>query len=195
MFSKFWWPLFHAHGLYVICVSCTEPNCKECRGLIGNQFIIFNFSPLVLQVIKGSPSQYVKLNVGGSLHYTTIGTLTKHDNMLRAMFSGRMEVLTDSEGKWRDILLAWLSLQFSSLKGSRRQLLPPPCLLSITLMVVLYCCFFAKFARRLICSVCVSQMFYHLRLPDSWLCDISKHGPSIFSAIYFIQCHTFSQNP
>lgn len=45
-----------------------------------------------------NPSQYVKLNVGGSLHYTTIGTLTKHDNMLRAMFSGRMEVLTDSEG-------------------------------------------------------------------------------------------------
>ena len=44
------------------------------------------------------PDQYVKLNVGGSLHYTTIGTLTKHDNMLRAMFSGRMEVLTDSEG-------------------------------------------------------------------------------------------------
>ena len=42
--------------------------------------------------------QYVKLNVGGSLHYTTIGTLTKHDNMLRAMFSGRMEVLTDAEG-------------------------------------------------------------------------------------------------
>ena len=26
------------------------------------------------------------------------GTLTKHDNMLRAMFSGRMEVLTDSDG-------------------------------------------------------------------------------------------------
>ena len=48
--------------------------------------------------INGSPSQYVKLNVGGALHYTTIGTLTKHDTMLRAMFSGRMEVLTDSEG-------------------------------------------------------------------------------------------------
>lgn len=43
-------------------------------------------------------SKYVKLNVGGSLHYTTMGTLTKEDNMLRAMFSGRMEVLTDSEG-------------------------------------------------------------------------------------------------
>ncbi|XP_020708177.1 BTB/POZ domain-containing adapter for CUL3-mediated RhoA degradation protein 3 [Athalia rosae] len=49
-------------------------------------------------VMKGNPSQYVKLNIGGSLHYTTIGTLTKHDTMLRAMFSGRMEVLTDSEG-------------------------------------------------------------------------------------------------
>ncbi|XP_075221311.1 BTB/POZ domain-containing adapter for CUL3-mediated RhoA degradation protein 3-like isoform X1 [Lycorma delicatula] len=49
-------------------------------------------------VIKGNPSQYVKLNIGGSLHYTTIGTLTKQDTMLRAMFSGRMEVLTDSEG-------------------------------------------------------------------------------------------------
>lgn len=46
----------------------------------------------------------MKLNVGGSLHYTTIGTLTKHDNMLRAMFSGRMEVLTDSEGEWLHIV-------------------------------------------------------------------------------------------
>lgn len=51
-------------------------------------------------VIKGSSSKYVKINVGGSLHYTTIGTLTKQDTMLRAMFSGRMEVLTDSEGKF-----------------------------------------------------------------------------------------------
>lgn len=49
-------------------------------------------------VIK-CPSEYVKLNIGGSLHYTTIGTLQKHDTMLRAMFSGRMEVLTDSEGE------------------------------------------------------------------------------------------------
>jgi len=51
-------------------------------------------------VIKGNPSQYVKLNVGGTLYYTTIGTLTKlPDTMLQAMFSGRMEVLTDSEGQ------------------------------------------------------------------------------------------------
>jgi len=50
------------------------------------------------KVIKGSSSHYVKLNVGGCLYYTTIGTLTKQDSMLRAMFSGRMEVLTDAEG-------------------------------------------------------------------------------------------------
>lgn len=50
-------------------------------------------------VIKGGPSQYVKLNVGGHLFYTTIGTLTKTENtMLKAMFGGGMEVLTDSEG-------------------------------------------------------------------------------------------------
>lgn len=52
-------------------------------------------------LIKGNPSQYVKLNVGGRLYYTTIGTLTKHDTMLRAMFSGRMEVLTDAEGIYK----------------------------------------------------------------------------------------------
>ncbi|CAB0028065.1 unnamed protein product [Trichogramma brassicae] len=45
-----------------------------------------------------TPSEYVKLNIGGYLHYTTISTLRKHDTMLRAMFSGRMEVLTDNEG-------------------------------------------------------------------------------------------------
>lgn len=47
---------------------------------------------------KTISSKYVKLNVGGRLYYTTIDTLTKHDTMLRAMFSGRMDVLTDSEG-------------------------------------------------------------------------------------------------
>ncbi|KRZ17289.1 BTB/POZ domain-containing adapter for CUL3-mediated RhoA degradation protein 3 [Trichinella zimbabwensis] len=48
--------------------------------------------------IVGSASRYVKLNVGGWLYYTTIGTLTKEDSMLRAMFSGRMDVLTDQDG-------------------------------------------------------------------------------------------------
>lgn len=52
-------------------------------------------------IINGNPSQYVKLNVGGHLFHTTIATLTaKPDTMLQAMFSGRMEVLTDSEGNF-----------------------------------------------------------------------------------------------
>lgn len=63
--------------------------------------------------VRGSPTKYVKLNVGGSLHYTTIGTLSKQDSMLRAMFSGRMEVLTDTEGRlksWVDLLANEYSL-------------------------------------------------------------------------------------
>jgi BTB/POZ domain-containing adapter for CUL3-mediated RhoA degradation protein len=48
--------------------------------------------------IKGNATKYIKLNVGGALFHTTVGTLTKHDTMLRAMFSGRMEVLTDTDG-------------------------------------------------------------------------------------------------
>ena len=27
----------------------------------------------ISHIVKGNPSKYVKLNVGGSLHYTTIG--------------------------------------------------------------------------------------------------------------------------
>lgn len=56
-------------------------------------------------IINGNPSQYVKLNVGGHLFHTTIATLTaKPDTMLQAMFSGRMEVLTDTEGKRNKLL-------------------------------------------------------------------------------------------
>lgn len=69
-------------------------------------------------IINGKVSQYVKLNVGGRLYYTTIATLTaKKDTMLQAMFSGRMEVLTDSEGMhlqrsrliFRSIRGGWMS--------------------------------------------------------------------------------------
>lgn len=50
-----------------------------------------------LNQLKGQ-GKYIKLNVGGSLFYTTLGTLTKHDNMLRAMFSERIPLETDDEG-------------------------------------------------------------------------------------------------
>uniref|UniRef100_UPI00398ED176 BTB/POZ domain-containing adapter for CUL3-mediated RhoA degradation protein 1-like n=1 Tax=Pristiophorus japonicus TaxID=55135 RepID=UPI00398ED176 len=43
-------------------------------------------------------SKYVKLNVGGCLHYTTVQTLSKQDTALKAMISGTAEVLTDHEG-------------------------------------------------------------------------------------------------
>lgn len=42
--------------------------------------------------------RYVKLNVGGRLFSTSLDTLTKQDNMLRAMFSGRLDVSTDADG-------------------------------------------------------------------------------------------------
>ncbi|GMS88233.1 hypothetical protein PENTCL1PPCAC_10408 [Pristionchus entomophagus] len=43
-------------------------------------------------------NRYVKLNVGGTLFHTTIDTLSKHDSMLRAMFSGRVPVVKDEDG-------------------------------------------------------------------------------------------------
>ncbi len=36
-------------------------------------------------------NRYVKLNVGGRLFVSSIDTLTKQDNMLRAMFSGNIQ--------------------------------------------------------------------------------------------------------
>lgn len=45
-------------------------------------------------------SKYVKLNVGGSLHYTTVQTLRKEDSLLQKMCNGLTEVTTDSEGEY-----------------------------------------------------------------------------------------------
>lgn len=45
-------------------------------------------------------SKYVKLNVGGSLHYTTVQTLSKEDSLLQRMCNGLTEVATDSEGEY-----------------------------------------------------------------------------------------------
>lgn len=56
------------------------PNAEECtnRGLLG--------------------SKYVKLNVGGSLHYTTVQTLSKEESLLRSICNGETDVTIDSEG-------------------------------------------------------------------------------------------------
>lgn len=57
------------------------PKAKTCtyRGVSGNK--------------------YVQLNVGGNLYYSTLQVLTRQDTLLRSMFSGKMEVLTDKEGE------------------------------------------------------------------------------------------------
>lgn len=46
----------------------------------------------------GLGNKYVRLNVGGTLFYTTLQVLTSHNSMLKAMFSGKKEVFTDKEG-------------------------------------------------------------------------------------------------
>ncbi|KAM4627753.1 BTB/POZ domain-containing adapter for CUL3-mediated RhoA degradation protein 2 isoform 1-T2 [Polymixia lowei] len=43
-------------------------------------------------------NKYVRLNVGGTLFYTTLQVLTRQNSMLKAMFSGKKEVFTDREG-------------------------------------------------------------------------------------------------
>lgn len=73
----------------------------KCTLLAGN-FLPFA-STFVRSMSGDQGSQvlksYVKLNVGGFLFNTTISTLTKQDCMLRAFFSGRLELRTDDEGK------------------------------------------------------------------------------------------------
>uniref|UniRef100_A0A3B3HYN6 Potassium channel tetramerization domain containing 13 n=1 Tax=Oryzias latipes TaxID=8090 RepID=A0A3B3HYN6_ORYLA len=43
-------------------------------------------------------SKYVKLNVGGTLHYTTVQTLSKEDSLLRRICNGETEATIDPEG-------------------------------------------------------------------------------------------------
>lgn len=50
-------------------------------------------------------SKYIKLNVGGSLHYTTVQTLSKEDSLLRSICNGGTEVTIDSEGEWMYLFL------------------------------------------------------------------------------------------
>jgi BTB/POZ domain-containing adapter for CUL3-mediated RhoA degradation protein len=47
--------------------------------------------------------KYIKLNIGNHLFLSSFDTLTKEDTMFKAMFSGRMEVVQDSEGKKKSL--------------------------------------------------------------------------------------------
>lgn len=53
----------------------------------------------------GLGNKYVRLNVGGNLFYTTLQVLTRENSMLKAMFSGKMEVFTDKEGKLSQLVI------------------------------------------------------------------------------------------
>ena len=50
------------------------------------------------QSIMNNSHRYLKFNVGGRLFTTSLDTLLKQDNMFRAMFSGRIDVCTDTDG-------------------------------------------------------------------------------------------------
>lgn len=57
---------------------CSNTEEHRSRGLLG--------------------SKYVKLNVGGSLLYTTIQTLSKEDSLLRSICNGETDITIDAEG-------------------------------------------------------------------------------------------------
>uniref|UniRef100_A0A3B3TB71 Potassium channel tetramerization domain containing 13 n=1 Tax=Paramormyrops kingsleyae TaxID=1676925 RepID=A0A3B3TB71_9TELE len=66
------------------------------RQTNGDSVLCSGALPLAGGGLAGS--KYVKLNVGGSLHYTTVQTLSKEDSLLSRMCSGGMEVAIDQEG-------------------------------------------------------------------------------------------------
>ncbi|CAL1589083.1 unnamed protein product [Knipowitschia caucasica] len=63
-----------------VSAQCVSPSTEDCshRGLLG--------------------SKYVKLNVGGSLHYTTVQTLSKEESLLRSICNGETDATIDAEG-------------------------------------------------------------------------------------------------
>lgn len=68
-----------SHAAASIQSACQSTDEHRSQGLLG--------------------SKYVKLNVGGSLHYTTVQTLSKEESLLRSICNGGTEVTIDSEGE------------------------------------------------------------------------------------------------
>lgn len=73
----------------------------------------------------GLGNKYVRLNVGGTLFYTTLHVLTRQNSMLKAMFSGKKEVFTDREGELRIMFflstIQRICLGACSHKGGKKQ--------------------------------------------------------------------------
>lgn len=97
--------------LPVSSVGYPKTNTCTYRGVTGNK--------------------YVQLNVGGNLYYSTLQVLTRQDTLLRSMFSGKMEVLTDKEGwilidrcgKHFGSILSYLRDGFVNLPKSRQSIM------------------------------------------------------------------------
>ena len=58
-------------------------SCGNLHGGVGGSAGVAVMSGERSVALKPQCSKYIKLNVGGTLFYTTMATLTKHDNMLR----------------------------------------------------------------------------------------------------------------
>ncbi|XP_026082057.1 BTB/POZ domain-containing adapter for CUL3-mediated RhoA degradation protein 2-like [Carassius auratus] len=92
----------------VSSLACSKTNTSPYHGVTGNK--------------------YVQLNVGGNLYYSTLQVLTRQDTLLRSMFSGKTEVLTDKEGrilidrcgKHFGLILSYLRDGFVTLPKSRQ---------------------------------------------------------------------------
>ena len=68
---------------------------------MSNKVQPVNLSLFLLFSLSQSLPRVIPLNVGGHSFVTTLSTLTKDkDSMLAAMFSGRHELDTDSEGRY-----------------------------------------------------------------------------------------------
>lgn len=69
------------HNSHSLPLACPKTRTCSYRGVVG------------------LGNKYVRLNVGGNLFYASLQVLTRENSMLKAMFSGKMEVFTDKEGE------------------------------------------------------------------------------------------------
>lgn len=76
--------------------ASVSSNAADSAQSAVSQHAVMNTTEFRNGGLQGS--KYVKLNVGGSLHYTTVQTLSKEDSLLRSMCDGGSEITIDQEG-------------------------------------------------------------------------------------------------